>query len=90
MRDITTKYHPDNRKHRCQLADEPKIQSSRIFVDKKLAVTVITDCRTTSGQIFRTKLGFKQCDVILTKEQPLLTKIMSSFEGKHWKTRYSV
>ena len=41
-------------------------------MDKILASKVIMDCRT--------KLGFKQYGVILTKEQSVLTKIMSSFE----------
>ena len=38
------------------------------------------DCRIISAQKFRTRLGFAQFDVILTKEQSVLTKIMSSFE----------
>ena len=42
------------------------------------------DCRTTSAHKFRTRLGFKQYDVILTKEQSVLTRIMSSFEGKNY------
>ena len=48
------------------------------------------DCRTTSAQKFRTKLRFKQYDVILTKEQSVLTKIMSSFEGENIKTQYNI
>ena len=40
------------------------------------------DCRTTLAHQFRTRLGFKQYDVILTKEQSELTKLMSSFEGE--------
>ena len=43
------------------------------------------DCRKTSAQKFRTRLGFKQYDIILTKEQSVLTKIMSSFEGARYK-----
>ena len=39
-------------------------------------------CRTTSAHKFRTTLGFKQNDVVLTKEQSVLRKIMSSFEGE--------
>ena len=38
------------------------------FTDETLAVKVIMDCRTTSAHKFRTRLGFKQYDVILTKE----------------------
>ena len=62
----------------------------RIFIDKKLAVKVITDWRTTSGYKFRTRLEFKQYDVILEKEQSVLTKIMSSFEGESMQTKYKV
>ena len=39
------------------------------------------NCRGISGHKFRTRLGFKQHDTILTKEQSVLTKIMSSLEG---------
>ena len=40
------------------------------------------DCRTT--------LGLKQYDVILTKEQWELTKIMISFKGENMKTQYNI
>ena len=48
------------------------------------------DCRTTSAHKFRTRLGFKQYDVVLTKEQSVLTKIRSSFEGENMQTKYNV
>ena len=35
-------------------------------------------------------LAFKQDDVILTKEQSVLAKRMSSFEGKNMQTQYNV
>ena len=66
-----------------------KKQSHRIFIDKKLAIRVIMDCRTTSSHKFRKKLGFKQYDVI-TKEQSVLTKIMNSSEGESIETQYNV
>ena len=47
-------------------------------------------CRTTLAHKFRTRLGFKQYDVILTKEQSVLTNIMSSFEGENMETQYNV
>ena len=47
------------------------------------------DCRTTSALKFRTRLGFKQYDVILTTEQKMLTKITSSFEGENMQTQYN-
>ena len=65
--EITMKYHSDHRKHSYKLAEEPKKQVKRIFIDEKLALKVIMDCRTTSAHKFRTRLGFKQYDVILQK-----------------------
>ena len=48
------------------------------------------DCKTTSPHKFRTRLEFKQYDVILTKEQSVLTKIMTSFEGENMQTQYNI
>ena len=48
------------------------------------------DCRTISPHTFIAILGFKQYDAILTKEQSVLTKIMSSFEGENMQTQYNV
>ena len=39
---------------------------------------------------FRTRLGIEQYDVILTKEQWVLTKIRSSFEGENTPIQYNV
>ena len=47
------------------------------------------DCRTTPAHKFRTRLGFKQYDVILTKVQLPLT-IISSSEGENMQTQYNV
>ena len=79
--------YSDHRKHRHELVEEPK-KVSRIIIDEKLAIKVIMDCRTTSAHKFRTRLGFKQYDVILTKEQSVLTKVMSLFEGENIQTKY--
>ena len=46
------------------------------------------DCRTRDHK-FRT-LGLKKYDVILTKEQSVLTKIMSLFEGENMQIQYKV
>ena len=48
------------------------------------------DCRTTLAHKFRTRLGFKQYDFILTKEQSVLTKIMNWSEGENMQTQYNV
>ena len=47
-------------------------------------------CRITSHHKFRTRLGFKQYDSILTKEQSVLTKKMSLFKGENMETQYNV
>ena len=84
LREITTTYNSNHRKHRYELVEEPKKQCNRIFIDAKLAIKVIMDCRTTfKTRKFRTRLGFKQYDGILTKEQLVLTNIMSLFEGEN-------
>ena len=48
------------------------------------------DCRTTSAHKSRARLGFKEYDVILTKEESVFTKIMILFEGENMKTQYNV
>ena len=48
LQEITIKYHSDHIKHRQELFEERKKQVDRIFIDKKLAIMVIMDCRTTS------------------------------------------
>ena len=48
-----------------------------IFILKKLATKIIMDCKTIAAHKFRTRLGFKQYNVILTKEKSVLTKIKS-------------
>ena len=73
-----------------ELGEEPKKQVNRVFIDEKLAVKVIMDCRRTMAHKFRTRLVFKQYDVVLTKEQSVLTKIMSQFEGENMQTQYNV
>ena len=90
LREITIKYNSNHRKHRYELVEEPKKQVNRIFIDEKLAVKVIMDWTTTTPHKFRTRLGFKQYEVILTKELSVLTKIMTSFERENLKAQYNV
>ena len=55
------------------------------FYIRKLVIKVIMDCRTPSAHKIRARLGFKQYDVILTKDQSVATKIMSIFEEEDMK-----
>ena len=79
----TIKYISNQRKHRFELVDEQKKQPNRIFINKESIIKVIIDCRTMAVHKFRTILGFKQYDVILTIEQSVLLNKKSSFEGKN-------
>ena len=62
-------------------SNKTKKQCDRIFMNQNLAVKVIMDCRTTSAHKFTTKLGFKQYDAILIKEQSVLIKLIGSFQS---------
>ena len=79
---VTVKYLSDPRKQRYELENEPKRQRNRIFMHKELTTKVFMDCRRTAAHKFRTGLGCKQYDIILTKEQSVLTKIKSSKKKK--------
>ena len=39
---------------------------------------------------FRATLGFKEHDIMLTKEQSVLKSVMDAFEGENMQTQYSV
>ena len=90
FQEITIKYHSDHRKDRYEIVDESKKQCNRSFIDKKLTIKVIMDCRTTSVCKFRIRLGFKQYDVILTKEKSVLIRIISSLEGENMQKNYNI
>ena len=53
-----------------------------INIHEDLVLSVIMDCRTPIAIEFRSKLGFKQHDLIMTKEQSLLTRITEIFASK--------
>ena len=90
LRQIKTNYNSNHRKHRCDLVEKPKKKVNRISIDEKLVIKVIMDCRTTMAHKVRTRLGFKQYDIILTRERSVVTKIMSSFEEENMQTQYKV
>ena len=49
-------------------------------------------CRvsTPKSTEFRSKLGFNQYDIALTKEQPVLKSVIGAFEGENMQTQYTV
>ena len=76
------KYISNHRKHRFELVDEQKKQPNRIFINKESMIKLIIDCRTMAVHEFRTRLGFKQYDVILNIKKSVLLDKKSSFQGK--------
>ena len=57
---------------------QKKTINNRIFVDEKLAVKVIMNCRTQHINLAKKKKqDFKQHNVTLIKEQSVFMKIMS-------------
>ena len=61
---VAVKYFSDHREHRYESVEEPKSQPSRIFSGIYLAIRLIMDCRRTEAHEIRTRLEFKQYDVI--------------------------
>ena len=76
---ITLKYPKDLRKKRQELRDFDD-RPYRKFLRKDFGIQVIMDYRTVQAVKFRTKLDFKQYDVIMTQEQSILTKLDRYFD----------
>ena len=69
---ITTKY-PEY----LQKSDK---HSCRIFLREDFAIQINMDCRATPAVKFRSRLGFKKYDPIMTQEQSILTNLDSYFK----------
>ena len=55
----------------------------RIYIDKGLALSIIIiDYKTPKSIWFTTNLGFNQHDLVMTKKQSVLTKIMKVFSSE--------
>ena len=87
---ITGKYSKDRRKERQKLQNCGKHPPCRIFVREDLGIQVIMDCRTIAAADFRTRLGFKQYDPIMTQEQSILTKLDTYFKTEDKLFQHSV
>ena len=78
----TIKYISDHRKHRFELVHEHKKQPNLLFINKKLILKVIVDCRTTAVHKFRIELRFKQYDVISAKAQSVSLNKKVNLKGE--------
>ena len=63
-----------------------------MYAHKCIIIPVIMHCRVSAPKSteFRSKLGFNQYDITLTKEQSVSKSIMDAFEGENMKTQHSV
>ena len=73
----TNKCDPMYKKCRSELQKCDKYQPCRRFLKEDFAVQIIMDCRTSHAVDFKTRLGFKQHDPIITQEQSILSKIVT-------------
>ena len=63
-----------------------------MYAHECIIIPIIMHCRVATPKSieFRSKLGFSQYDITLTKEQSVLKSIMDGFKGENMQTQYSV
>ena len=79
---ITTKYPKYLRKERQELQNCKEYRPCRKFLREYFAIQTIMGCRATAAVGFRTRLGSKQYDSIMTQEQSVLTKLDTYLKQK--------
>ena len=72
---VTLQYSSELTKQRQELQDCDNHQPCRRLLEEDFAMQIIMDCRTTPAVHFKTKLGFRQPDPIITEEQSILSKL---------------
>ena len=55
-----------------------------IYIRESLNLSIIMNCRLPTATEFRKILGFKEFDLIMTKKQSMLTKLMKIFANKKY------
>ena len=86
---LTIQYSKHLKKERQQLIKDWSKQPRRRFIREVLAVQLIMDCRTIPAVEFKSRLGFKNQDPIMTQEQSVLTKIKEAFSTEEIIFQYS-
>ena len=61
-----------------------------IYIREDLNLLTVMDCRTPTTIEFKSKLGFKQLDIIMRKEQSVLIRIMKIFGSEKISLQHSV
>ena len=82
LQKTTTKYYLGLRKQRQELIKNWTKQPQRRFRREDFAIHLIMDSRTVSSVEFKSRLGFKNQDTIMTQEQSILTKIREIFSAE--------
>ena len=62
-----------------------------MYTHEDIITPVVMYCRVAIPKSieFRSKLGFNQYDITLTKEQSVLKSVMDAFERENMQTQYS-
>ena len=79
---FTNQYSPELKKQRQEIQDCGSHQPCRRFLEEDFAIQIIMDCRTTPAVRYSAKSGFSQHDPIMTKEQSILSKIVTLFAAE--------
>ena len=76
------------KRHGSEFIENEKFMYAHEFI----IIPAIMHCRISTPKSieFRSKLGFNQYDITLTKEQSVLKSVMDAFEGENMQTQYSV
>ena len=74
---VTLQYSSELRKQRQELQNCGNYQPCRRFSEENFTIQIIMDYRKTPAIHFKTKLGFRQHDPIMTQEQSILLKIVT-------------
>ena len=63
-----------------------------MYAHEDIITPIIMHCRVSTPKRikFKSKLGFNEHDITLTKEQSLLKSVIDAFEGENMQTHYSV
>ena len=63
-----------------------------MYAHECIIIPIIMHCRVSTPKSieFKSKLGFNQFDITLTKEQSILKSVMDTFERENMQTQYSV
>ena len=63
-----------------------------MYAHECIIIPIIMYCRVSTPKTieFKSKVGFNQYDITLTKEQSVLKSVMNASEGENMQTQYSV